>query len=122
MTSETFTPDNSYTNNSTIAKVHLYINRHYQEELNLEDIANFVGMNPSALCRYYKRHTGKKMFEYLSGLRISYAMKLLMNRNINISQVAYDCGYNSLSHFNRQFKEITGYTPTEYIKHILHLY
>ena len=93
-----------------------------EEELNLEDIANFVGMNPSALCRYYKRHTGKKMFEYLSGLRISYAMKLLMNRNINISQVAYDCGYNSLSHFNRQFKEITGYTPTEYIKHILHLY
>lgn len=122
LTSETFTPDNSYTNNSTIAKVHLYINRHYQEELNLEDIANFVGMNPSALCRYYKRHTGKKMFEYLSGLRISYAMKLLMNRNINISQVAYDCGYNSLSHFNRQFKEITGYTSTEYIKHILHLY
>ncbi|WP_270712518.1 helix-turn-helix domain-containing protein [Phocaeicola coprophilus] len=97
-----------------INKVHLFINKNYQNNIALEDIACNVGMNPSALCRYYKKHTGKRMFEYLTELRISYATKLLINKNINISQVAYDCGYNSLSHFNHQFKQVTGYTPSEY--------
>ena len=76
-------------------------------------------MSPSALCRYYKKHTGRKMFEYLIELRISYAVKLLLNRSISIGQIAYDCGYNSLSHFNHQFKDITGYTPSDYSKHVL---
>ena len=120
LTSSMFTPPNHYAEDSILSKVHLFINQHYQDELTLEQISDFVGMNPSALCRYYKRHTGRKMFEYLSELRISYAVKLLMNRKINVCQVAYDCGYNSLSHFNHQFKEITGYTPTEYIRCVLH--
>lgn len=95
---------------------HLWLSadEYYQNNIALEDIACNVGMNPSALCRYYKKHTGKRMFEYLTELRISYATKLLINKNINISQVAYDCGYNSLSHFNHQFKQVTGYTPSEY--------
>lgn len=102
-----------------INKVQIFINNNYQNDLSLEDIANNVGMNPSALCRYYKKHTGKKMFEYLTELRISYAVKLLSNKSISIGQIAYDCGYNSLSHFNHQFKNITGYTPSEYIKEVL---
>lgn len=121
LASSLFTQTNRWAEDSIVSKVHLFINQHYQEELTLEQIADFVGMNPSALCRYYKRHTGRKMFEYLSELRISYAVKLLMNRKINVCQVAYDCGYNSLSHFNHQFKEITGYTPTEYVRGVLHV-
>ena len=92
------------------------MNKNYQENISLEDIARHVGMNASALCRYYKKNTGKTLFSYLSELRISYAVKLLMNKNIAISQIAYDCGYNNLSHFNRQFKGITGKTPSEYCK------
>lgn len=114
----TLTTENYINSDSTedliINKVHLFINKNYQNNIALEDIACNVGMNPSALCRYYKKHTGKRMFEYLTELRISYATKLLINKNINISQVAYDCGYNSLSHFNHQFKQVTGYTPSEY--------
>lgn len=119
LTSDTYMPERNYDEDKVISKVHLFINQHYQEEMSLERIASFVGMNPSALCRYYKRHTGRKIFEYLSELRISYAIKLLSNRSINISQVAYDCGYNSLSHFNHQFKNITGHAPSDYAKQIL---
>lgn len=96
-----------------------YMNKNYQESITLEDIANYAGMNPSALCRYYKKNTGKTMFEYLAELRISYAAKLLINKNMSITQIAYDCGYNNLSHFNRQFKSIVGKTPSEYCK-LLH--
>lgn len=103
-------------NDVVIKRAYNYMNKNYQENISLEDIARHVGMNASALCRYYKKNTGKTLFCYLSELRISYAVKLLMNRSMTISQIAYDCGYNNLSHFNRQFKSITGKTPSEYCK------
>lgn len=119
LTSDKFINKNDSTTDTIINKIHSFINQNYQNDLSLEDIANHIGMNPSALCRYYKKHTGRRIFEYLTELRISYAVKLLLNKSINIGQVAYDCGYNSLSHFNHQFKQITGYTPSEYVKYIL---
>lgn len=107
-------------NDVILKRANEYMNKNYQENVTLEDIAKYVGMNPSALCRYYKKNTGKTLFEYLAELRISYAVKLLMNRSISINRVAYDCGYNNLSHFNRQFKEITSKTPSEYCKLLSH--
>lgn len=101
-----------------IQRAHLFMNRNYQENITLEQIAAYAGMNPSALCRYYKKHTGETLFQYLAELRISYATKLLMNKNISIGQIAYDCGYNNLSHFNRQFKAIMGKTPSEYYQQL----
>lgn len=119
LASDKYINTNGGIHNCIIDKVHSFINKNYQNDISLEEIACHVGMNPSALCRYYKRHTGKRIFEYLTELRISYAIKLLLNKSINVGQVAYDCGYNSLSHFNHQFKQITGYTPSEYAKNIL---
>lgn len=119
LTTDIYHNENNSEKDLIISKVHAFINNNYQNDISLGDIAGNVGMNPSALCRYYKKHTGKKMFEYLTELRISYAVKLLSNRSINIGQIAYDCGYNSLSHFNHQFKDITGYTPSDYSKYVL---
>lgn len=93
-----------------------YINQYYQNDITLDMIADHVGMNPSALCRYFKRKTGKKLFDFVTELRVAFAAKLLINSNISISKIAYDCGYNNLSHFNRQFKTVTSTTPTEYRK------
>lgn len=93
-----------------------YINQNYQKDVSLSKLAAHVGMTESALCRHFKRFTGKTLFEYLTELRISYAAKLLMNRNISINQVAYNCGYRTISHFNRQFKQVIGKTPREYVK------
>lgn len=121
LSSNEYVNRNDMSENQIINKVHIFINMNYQNTITLEDIASNVGMNPSALCRYYKRYTGRRMFEYLTELRISYAVKLLANRSINIGQIAYSCGYNSLSHFNHQFKNITNYTPTEYVKEVLRI-
>lgn len=101
-----------------IKKATNYINRHYQEELTLGEIAQHVGMNPSALCRFYKKQTGKTLFEYIAELRISYASKLLIYRNTSIGQIAYDCGFNNISYFNRLFKAIMGKTPGEYYREL----
>lgn len=106
-------------NDRIITRANEFMNRNYQSSITLKDIATYAGMNASALCRHYKRNTGKTVFCHLSSLRISYAAKLLMNKNISISQVAYDCGYNSLSHFNHQFKNIVGQTPSDYCKKLV---
>lgn len=103
-----------------IKRANQFMHLHYQEEITLEQIAAFAGMNPSALCRYYKKHTQKTMFSYLTEIRITYATKLLSIRQKNISQIAYDCGYNNISYFNRQFKALKGKTPSEYYKDLHH--
>lgn len=117
LTSEEYEGGNSqFAENSITKRAIDYINKYYQNDITLEMIADHVGMNPSALCRYFKRKTGKKLFDYVTGLRVAFAAKLLINSNISISKIAYDCGYNNLSHFNRQFKTVTSVTPTEYRK------
>ncbi len=121
MTSNLYENADQERHDRVIRKANEYMNRNYQSNIALKDIAIYSGMNSSALCRHYKKHTGKTVFEYLSELRISYAAKLLMNKNISISQVAYDCGYNSLSHFNHQFKCIVGQTPSDYCKKLVHV-
>jgi len=79
-------------------------------------LAEKVGMNKSALCRYFKKITGKNIFEYIIEFRISYASKLVANSDIRISSIAYDSGFKNISHFNNQFKIVTGYTPSQYRK------
>lgn len=119
LTTDKYVNKYDFTSDNIVNKVHIFINQNYQNDLTLDSIASYVGMNPSALSRYYSKRTGRRIFEYLAELRISYALKLLLNKSINIGQIAYDCGYNSLSHFNHQFKQITGYTPTDYAKKVL---
>lgn len=103
-------------NDPCIKNIHQYLMQHYQQDISLAGLADLVHMNPSSLCRFYKTNTGRSIFDYLAEIRISYATKLLQNRHISISQIAYDCGYNSISHFNHQFKKLTGHTPSDYIK------
>jgi AraC-like DNA-binding protein len=95
-------------------KITDYVHRQYQSEISLTSLAEKVGMNKSALCRYFKKISGKSIFDYLIEFRISYACKLIANTDLRVSIVAYDSGFNNISHFNSQFKKVTGYSPTQY--------
>lgn len=116
LASKDYAIDRNGSGDKVVDRVHAYLNANYNSQVSLEDIAAIVYMNPSSLCRYYKNHTGQTIFAYLSELRINYAMKLLSNSNRNIAGIAYDCGYNSLSHFNHQFRRVTGYTPSVFVR------
>lgn len=95
-------------------KITDYIHRQYQSEMSLTLLAEKIGMNKSALCRFFKKISGKSIFAYLIEFRISYACKLIANTGLRISIVAYDSGFKNISHFNSQFKKVTGYSPTQY--------
>ncbi|MCD8172689.1 MAG: AraC family transcriptional regulator [Alistipes sp.] len=100
--------------NHPVNKVYRFLTNNFKRNLSLDEISAMAGFNPAALCRYFKRHTQKSIFECLSDIRVGFACKLLVNTHLNVSQVAYESGYQNIANFNRQFKRITGYSPSRY--------
>lgn len=95
-------------------KVHEYIIRNFTNPITLIEISNHVSMSPTAFCRFFKKRTGKTFFEFLNEFKIGHACKLLSEKNISISRVCFESGFNNMSHFNEQFKKIVHCTPSEY--------
>lgn len=103
-----------------INKVMNFLMNNYQRDIELDEIARLVNLNKSSFCRYFKYRTHKTCSQFLNEIRIAHACKLLVNGDTTISQVCYEIGYNNISHFNRQFKLITGQTASEYARNYLH--
>ena len=101
--------------NERLNKVIDHVLNHFSEKVLLEDVASIANMTPNAFCRFFKHRTENTFSRFLNEIRIGHACKLLVSEDINVSQAAYECGYNNISNFNRQFKEITGFTPSEYV-------
>ena len=97
-----------------VNKVYAYLYNHFKEKVTLGEIAKFVNQNPAALCRYFKQRTDRSIFQCLAEIRIEHACKLLTYSKMNVSQIAYESGYNSVTHFVAQFEKITKRTPSEY--------
>lgn len=93
-----------------------YLLSHYKEDIELQTIAEVANYSEAAFCRFIKKRTRKTFSELLNEVRIAQACELLRNRDLNISQVCFESGYNNVSNFNRQFKKITGTTPKSYLK------
>ena len=91
-----------------------FIIKNYAQEINIEDIASLANLTESSFCRYFKARTHKTFSQFLNEIRILNACKSLVRTNMTITQICYETGYNNISHFNRQFKLITGLTAKEY--------
>ena len=102
------------TNDDRIKKVFEFVIYHFHEKINLQTVASMACMSNEGFCRYFKKTTGKSFFIFLNEIRIGYACRLLIEGNLNITQICYEAGFNNLSHFNRQFRDITGHTPHHY--------
>lgn len=108
------------TKDERLVKVLSKINTGYHKEIRLDDIAKIAGMNTTAFSRYFKQKTSKTLTRYINELRVNYACELLLEKKLSISQIAYECGFNNISSFNRQFRSITSYNPSDYIKKFSH--
>ncbi len=97
-----------------VNRVYSYLYNHFKEKIVLDDIAEYVKQNPTALCRYFKQRTDKSIFQCLAEIRIEHACKLLAHSDMTVSQIAYESGYNNLTHFFAQFEKQTKRTPSEY--------
>lgn len=103
--------------NRIILKALSYINEHYKEEITLEDVSKYISFNSNYFSSYFKKCIGERFVDYLIKFRMEKAIELIRkDRNINISDVCENVGYNSVPHFYKVFRAYTGYTPAEYRK------
>lgn len=97
-----------------ITRAKHFIGEHQADSISLDQIAKVLNVSTFYFCKMFKKATGLTFTDYLARTRIERAKNLLLNPNVRISEVAYDCGFISLTHFNRIFKRIVGKSPTDY--------
>ena len=97
-----------------ITRAKAYIQQNYAEDLSLGQVAKAVNTSVFYFCKMFKKATGINFTDYLSRVRIEKAKNLLLNPNLRISEIAFEVGFQSLTHFNRVFKKVLGLAPTEY--------
>jgi AraC-like DNA-binding protein len=95
-------------------KVHEYVMQNFHQEISLEKVAGLTNMSAPAFCRYFKARANKTFSEFVSEIRIGHACRLLIEANMSVTQIAYECGFKTISNFNRQFKEIVRENPLKY--------
>jgi AraC-like DNA-binding protein len=99
-----------------INKVFNYIEKNYSDPISLEDVAQIVFMSPSSFSRFFKKTTSKTFVSYLNQYRINNAIKLLLQTDKDVQSIGYECGFNNIPNFFRQFKKQTNFSPNEYRK------
>lgn len=106
----------NYEDNQRINSVYGYIKEHYQEKITLAAIAGLVHMSEEAFSRFFSKIMHKPFFTYLNEYRINMACKLLIETDMQVTQVSYACGYESLPFFYRQFSRFRQVPPSSYRK------
>ncbi|PSL04520.1 AraC family transcriptional regulator [Cecembia rubra] len=97
-----------------LGKVMAFILSQSQNPLSLKEVSEVAHLSKEAFCRFFKERTGKTFTEFLTQVRIHQACQLLQDSDLSISQIAFQCGFQNLSYFNRAFKKLQGITPKAY--------
>jgi AraC-like DNA-binding protein/ligand-binding sensor protein len=106
------------TERPSITRAREIIDARHTEDLSLGEVAQAVHMSTFYFCKQFKKATGLSFTEYLSRVRIEKAKTQLLKPHARVSEVAYEVGFQSLTHFNRVFKKLNGSSPTNYRTHL----
>ncbi len=104
--------------NEPMQKTLQYILQNFQKKIEIKDLLEITNMSYATFYSAFKRAYILPFKDYLLNIRIGYACKLLLDETLNISQIAYDCGFENISNFNRQFKRIKNITPSQFQKQL----
>ncbi|WP_424493501.1 AraC family transcriptional regulator [Salinimicrobium sp. GXAS 041] len=100
--------------NNRVNVIFNFVKEEFRRPISLEEIADLVSMTVPAFCRYFKKITGKTFTEFVNEYRLTHAAKLLHEKQVSITEICYDSGFNNFSHFNKRFKKFTGKAPSVY--------
>ncbi|MFC7525740.1 AraC family transcriptional regulator [Parapedobacter sp. GCM10030251] len=95
-------------------KVYEFIMKNFHRKIHLEEVASIASMTCTSFSRYFKSRVNQSFSDFLKEIRIEYACKLLKEDKMNINRIGYECGFQSLTNFNKQFKMVTGKQPHQY--------
>ena len=99
-----------------INNVCLFIQNNFQNKIYLKEVADLIYLTESNFCKFFKKATGKTYSDYVNEIRINEASRLLIQSDKTISQISFECGFETLSYFNRVFLNKKGTTPSVYRK------
>lgn len=103
-------------NSRRIEKIITYVNSNFNQNITLGDAAKIAGMTEVSLSRFFKLRTGKTFVDTLNEVRLGHASRMLIETTNSINEVAYKCGFNNMSNFNRIFKKKKESTPKDFRK------
>jgi AraC-like DNA-binding protein len=102
-------------------KVYHYVIKNYRNKIPLEKMAELLHMTPTSFSRYFSMMNNKTYSRFVAEIRIKHACELLTESDMSVAEICYECGFNTLSNFNKQFKDIMHKKPSEYKKEFLAL-
>jgi AraC-like DNA-binding protein len=104
----------SFPQSQRIEKANNYIKDNLHNKIQLKDVADLVNMSETAFSHYFKKCTNSSFSDYTNDLRLGLAAKMLFESEHSIKEICYDCGFNNISNFNRNFKRKMGFTPSDF--------
>jgi AraC-like DNA-binding protein len=101
--------------------VYEYIIKNYRNKIPLEEMAGLLHMTPTSFSRYFAMKNNKPYSRFIAEIRVKHACELLTETDMSVAEICYECGFNTLSNFNKQFKDIMSKRPTEYKKEFMNV-
>lgn len=112
--SENYKLDFDERGNKRMSDVYTFVRENYFRAISLEKIAKIAKMSPFAFSRYFKKNCGAGFVEYLTRVRTNKACYLLRETEYQVHEIAKECGFASISNFNKHFRKTEGISPREY--------
>lgn len=111
----TFTVDyDTFDDYDKMKLVYEYVQKNFAEKISLDDVSSVASMTSISFNRFIKKRTGKTFVNYINDIRIGYAARWLVEKDLSISEIAFKSGFNNIANFNRSFKSIKKCTPSQY--------
>ena len=111
----TFTVDTDvFEDDDKMKLIYEYIQKKFSDKITLDDVSNVANMTAVSFNRFIKKRTGKTFVNYLNDIRVGYAARWLVEKDLSISEIAFKSGFNNIANFNRIFKSIKNTTPSQY--------
>ena len=109
-----FTNEKLNYNSRRIEKVFEYMNDNYNKQVTLAEVSRIANMPEASFSRFIKKRTGKTFIDSLNEIRLGHASRMLIDTTNTIAEIAYKCGFNNISNFNRIFKRKKFCIPKEF--------
>ncbi|PWK79757.1 AraC-like DNA-binding protein [Mucilaginibacter oryzae] len=109
-----FTNEKFYYNSRRIEKVFEHMNLNYNRQITLAEVSKIANMPEASFSRFIKKRTGKTFIDSLNEIRLGHASRMLIDSTATVAEIAYKCGFNNISNFNRIFKRKKMCIPKEF--------
>ncbi|MDP3072892.1 MAG: AraC family transcriptional regulator [Opitutaceae bacterium] len=114
-----FMPKGPDRDGERLRKICELIQERLAEPLHRDEVAKQAHFSPAAFSRFFKKRTGKTFHDFVAELRVGRACRLLSEQELNVTEIAYACGFSNIASFNRSFRRAKQAAPTEYRKKLL---